>query len=100
MTPRGNKLRFAAELLESSRSRSIRRNRANRKVRTDSRSGTVRAQKEWLIVNIGCEEILWRGYALPLREKVFGKYAWIGVIIHGTGNLLMYVLLIPGVFGK
>lgn len=93
----------------------------------------------WLIVNIGCEEILWRGYALPLQEKYFGKYAWIvngicwnllihffmrwnflvllpisliipylvqryqnswiGVIIHGTGNLLVFVLLIPEIFG-
>jgi len=89
----------------------------------------------WLIVNIGGEEILWRGYALPLQEKYFGKYAWlvnglcwnilihffmrwnlivllpvsllipylvqkyknswIGIIIHGTGNLLIFIILIP-----
>ena len=94
----------------------------------------------WLIINIGCEEILWRGYALPLQEKYFGKYAWlvngicwnilihffmrwnfivlmpislitpylvqkykntwIGVIIHGTGNLLFFVILIPGIMAK
>ena len=94
----------------------------------------------WLTINIGCEEILWRGYALTLQEKFFGKYAWlvngicwnilihcfmkwnfivlmpislitpylvqkyqntwIGVIIHGTGNLLVFVILIPGILAK
>lgn len=94
----------------------------------------------WLIINIGCEEILWRGYALPLQEKYFGKYAWlvngicwnllihffmrwnfivfipssliipylvqkykntwIGIIIHGIGNLLVFVFLIPGIIIK
>lgn len=94
----------------------------------------------WLIINIGCEEILWRGYALPLQEKYFGKYAWmvngvcwnllihffmrwnfvvltpislmipylvqkyrntwIGIIIHGIGNSLVYVILVPGIMEK
>jgi membrane protease YdiL (CAAX protease family) len=94
----------------------------------------------WLTINIGCEEILWRGYALPLQEKYFGKYAWlvngicwnllihffmkwnflvlmpisltipylvqrykntwIGIIIHGIGNALVFVLLIPGIMAK
>lgn len=89
----------------------------------------------WVVINIGGEEILWRGFALPLQEKAFGKYAWlvnglcwnvlihfffrwnlitlmpislllpflvqkfgntwIGVIIHGTGNLLLLIILIP-----
>lgn len=93
----------------------------------------------WLVVNIGGEELLWRGYALPLQEKVFGKHAWllngllwnffvhafmpwgfltllpislllpymvqrfgntwIGVIIHGTGNLLVLAVIIPGILG-
>ena len=89
----------------------------------------------WLAVNIGGEEILWRGYALPLQERVFGRHAWlvngvlwnllvhafmpwgyltllpvslilpylvqrhgnswIGVFIHGIGNLLVLVVMIP-----
>jgi len=93
----------------------------------------------WLVTNIGCEEILWRGYALPRMEMVFGSRAWLvngllwnlgvhfffrysyitllpvslavpylsqryrslwpGVIIHGLGNLLVYVLLVPGYLG-
>jgi membrane protease YdiL (CAAX protease family) len=89
----------------------------------------------WLVTNIACEELLWRGFALPRMELTFGKWAWLingllwniaihfffrwafivlipisivvpylsqrykslwpGVIIHGLGNLLIYVLLIP-----
>ncbi|UCH96371.1 MAG: CPBP family intramembrane metalloprotease, partial [Candidatus Aminicenantes bacterium] len=91
----------------------------------------------WLIVNIGGEELLWRGYALPRQKKVFGKWAWLvnglmwnlfihffmrwtfiallpttlivpylcqkldstwpGIIIHGTGNLLVFIILVPAV---
>lgn len=93
----------------------------------------------WLVINIGGEEIVWRGYALKRMEKVFGKWAWLvngilwniavhffirwsyvgllpvslivpyvcqktksfwpGVIIHGIGNLLVYVVIIPGIVG-
>lgn len=93
----------------------------------------------WLVVNIGGEELLWRGYALPLQERVFGKYAWlvnglcwnllihafmrwnfltlmpsslvipylvqrrrntwVGICIHGIGNLLVLALLIPSIAG-
>jgi membrane protease YdiL (CAAX protease family) len=28
------------------------------------------------------------------------KNTWIGVIIHGTGNLLVFVILIPGIIAK
>lgn len=93
----------------------------------------------WLVINIGGEEFLWRGYALPLQERVFGRGAWlvnglcwnllihafmwwnvfvlmplslavpylvqryrniwIGVWLHGLGNLLVLVVLIPSVAG-
>lgn len=93
----------------------------------------------WLVVNIGGEEILWRGYALPLQEKVFGnkawilnglcwnllvhafmwwnfltlmpismaipylvqkyKNTWIGIYLHGFGNLLVLVILVPSIAG-
>ena len=93
----------------------------------------------WLVVNIGGEELLWRGYALPLQERAFGRYAWlvnglcwnllihafmrwnfitlmpislaipylvqryqntwIGIYIHGLGNLLVLVILIPSIAG-
>ena len=93
----------------------------------------------WLVINIGGEEILWRGYALPLQERAFGKHAWlvngivwnlmvhafmpwaflsllpislilpylaqrqqntwVGVIIHGVGNLLFLGLIIAGIAG-
>jgi membrane protease YdiL (CAAX protease family) len=93
----------------------------------------------WLVVNIGGEELLWRGYALPRQKKVFGRWAWLvngimwnllihlffrwnfitlvpvtlivpylcqkldstwpGVIIHGTGNILVFVILIPAIIG-
>ncbi len=89
----------------------------------------------WVVINIGGEELLWRGYALPRQEKVFGRYAWlvnglcwnllfhffmnwnvlvlmpisltipylvqkyqntwIGIYIHGIGNLLFLLVLIP-----
>jgi len=91
----------------------------------------------WLLINIGGEEIVWRGYALPLQEKIFAKWAWlvnglcwnllvhffmnwnlvalmpvsliipylvqkyqntwIGIILHGLGNLLLLALLIPAI---
>ena len=93
----------------------------------------------WLVVNIGGEELLWRGYALPLQEKALGRYAWlinglcwnllvhafmywnfivlmpisliipylvqryqntwIGIWIHGLGNLMVLVILIPSIAG-
>lgn len=93
----------------------------------------------WLVINIGGEELLWRGWALPLQERVFGKWAWllngllwnvmvhafmpwgyftllpislilpylvqrtgntwVGVIIHGVGNLLVLAVIIPGIVG-
>jgi membrane protease YdiL (CAAX protease family) len=93
----------------------------------------------WLVVNIGGEELLWRGWALPLQERVFGRHAWllngilwnvmvhafmpwgyftllpislilpylvqrhgstwIGIIIHGLGNLLVLAVIIPGIAG-
>lgn len=93
----------------------------------------------WLAVNIGGEELLGRGCALPLQERVFGRYAWlvngicwnllihafmkwnfltlmpislaipflvqrykntwIGIYIHGLGNLMVLVILIPSIAG-
>jgi membrane protease YdiL (CAAX protease family) len=93
----------------------------------------------WLIINIGGEELLWRGYALPMQERAFGRYAWlvnglcwnllihafmfwnfvtlmpislvipylvqryantwIGIYIHGFGNLLVLVVLVPSIAG-
>lgn len=93
----------------------------------------------WLLINIGGEEVLWRGYALPLQEKVLWRYAWlvngllwnffvhafmpwgyltllpvslilpylvqrsgntwVGVILHGVGNLLVLVVIIPEIAG-
>lgn len=92
----------------------------------------------WMMINIGGEELLWRGYALPLQERFFGRFAWlinglcwnmiihafmpwnmltllpisltipylvqkyqntwIGIYIHGFGNLLVFVLLVPSIF--
>lgn len=45
----------------------------------------------WLpywILNIMCEEILWRGVLLPLQELAIGKYAW---FIHGLGWGLFHI---------
>lgn len=93
----------------------------------------------WLILNIGGEELLWRGYVLPRQERIFGRYAWlvngicwnllfhafmwwnyltlvpisltvpflvqryqntwVGICIHGLGNLLVLVILIPSIAG-
>ena len=40
-----------------------------------------------LLINIGCEELLWRGYLLPRQEAVFGRWAWLV-------NSLMWVFLL------
>ncbi|MEM7124675.1 MAG: CPBP family glutamic-type intramembrane protease [Chloroflexota bacterium] len=45
----------------------------------------------WLVINIGGEELLWRGYALPLQEEVFGRYAW---LVNGLlWNLLIHYFM-------
>ncbi len=91
----------------------------------------------WLITNIGGEELLWRGYALPRMEVYFGSWAWLvngllwnvvihsfmswswitllpislvvpylcqktksiwpGIFIHGLGNFLVFLVLIPSI---
>jgi membrane protease YdiL (CAAX protease family) len=91
------------------------------------------------VVNIGGEELLWRGYLLPRQEAVFGRWAWLvngllwvvavhafmwwnlvgllptglvtpylvqryestwaGIVVHGLGNALWFVLLVLGVAG-
>jgi len=54
----------------------------------------------WIIVNIGGEELLWRGYALPRQKKVFGKWAWLvngimwNLLIHLFARWL-FIVLIP-----
>lgn len=54
----------------------------------------------WLITNIGCEELLWRGYALPRMEKFFGRWAWLvnGLLWNIFIHLFMrwsFITLIP-----
>ncbi|MBB2183271.1 CPBP family intramembrane metalloprotease [Lachnospiraceae bacterium MD1] len=54
----------------------------------------------WLVTNIGCEELLWRGYALPRMEKYFGKWAWLvnGLLWNICIHLFMrwsFITLIP-----
>ncbi|MEO1044643.1 MAG: CPBP family intramembrane glutamic endopeptidase [Pseudomonadota bacterium] len=45
----------------------------------------------WLVINIGGEELLWRGYALPLQQRYFGKWAW---LINGLcWNLLVHAFM-------
>nr|WP_264475105.1 CPBP family intramembrane glutamic endopeptidase [Salinirubrum litoreum] len=29
------------------------------------------------VINVGGEELLWRGYLLPRQEAVFGRWAWL-----------------------
>jgi membrane protease YdiL (CAAX protease family) len=41
----------------------------------------------WLL-NIGGEELLWRGVMFPRQELVFGNYTW---IIHGLGWGLFHI---------
>lgn len=54
----------------------------------------------WLITNIVCEEVLWRGYALPRMEKHFGKWAWLvnGILWNLVIHLIFrwsWITLIP-----
>jgi membrane protease YdiL (CAAX protease family) len=53
--------------------------------------GTLWILAVWIpffVLNIACEEILWRGVVQPRQESRFGRGAW---LVHGAGWLLFHI---------